>query len=46
MKKWINKKIQTKTKRLYGYLAEERKIIKKLFWSYLKSKTVAELKAN
>jgi len=46
IKKRIDKGIQTKVKRPYGYLAEERKVVKELFWPYLKSKTVAELKAN
>ena len=46
MKKQINKGIQTKVKRPYGYSAEERKLVKELFWPYLKSKTVAELEAN
>jgi hypothetical protein len=46
MKKRINKGIQTKVKRLYSYSAEERKAVKDLFWPYLKSKTVAELKVN
>ena len=46
MKKRINEGIQTKAKRPYGYLAEERKVVKELFWPYLKSETVVELKAN
>jgi len=46
IKKWINKGIQIKAKRPYSYSAEERKVVKKLFWPYLKSKIVAELKAN
>jgi len=46
MKKWIDKGIQTKVKRPYSYSAEERKVVKELFWPYLKSKMVAELKAN
>jgi hypothetical protein len=46
MKKRIDEGIQTKAKRPHGYLAEERKVVKELFWPYLKSKTVAELEAN
>jgi len=46
MKKQINEGIQTKAKRPHDYLVEERKVVKELFWFYLKSKMVAELKAN
>ena len=46
IKKWINKGIQIKAKRPYGYSAEERKVIKELFWPYLKSEMVAELEDN
>src|SRR6266576_1510784 len=44
IKKRIDEGIQTKAKRPYGYLAEERKVVKELFWPYLKLETVAELK--
>ena len=46
MKKWIDEGIQTKAKRPYGYLVEERKVVKELFQPYLKSKIILELKAN
>ena len=46
IKKWINKGIQIKAKRLYSYLVKERKVVKELFWPYLKSKIVVELKVN
>ena len=46
IKKWIDKGIQIKAKRPHGYLAEERKVVKELFWPYLKIKTVIKLKAN
>jgi hypothetical protein len=46
IKKRINKGIQTKVKRPYSYSAEERKVVKELFWPYLKSETVAELEVN
>ena len=46
MKKRIDEGIQTKVKRPYGYSAEERKVVKELFWPYLKSEIVAKFKVN